>query len=188
MDRRQGGDAAALARLLRHPLRQRLLFEYADAVTSPSRVAAALGERLNVVSYHTGVLLRAGAIELVRTVPRRGGREHFYRTRIDSRIEDDEWERLPQLARRALVRLALDVSWSEAEHALVSGGMDEPTAHVSRSFLSLDERGAHELARLLRAAIDSCAGLERESEGRAAGTAEPYEVIVLAFRRRASGP
>ena len=97
-----------VARLARHPLRQHVLFKYTEAVTSPSAVAAALGARVNLVSYHTGVLLRAGVIELVRTERRRGATEHFYRAALRGMIEDGDWERLPATVRRGLVRGTID--------------------------------------------------------------------------------
>jgi len=78
------------ARMVAHPLRQRLIVGYTVEPTSPSRLAAALGERVNVVSYHTGVLLRAACIELVRTERRRGATEHFYRATAPGVIEDHE--------------------------------------------------------------------------------------------------
>jgi DNA-binding transcriptional ArsR family regulator len=68
-----------MGRLLAHPLRDRLLFEYQGDPTSPSKVARRLGESVSLVSYHTDVLARNGCLELVRTERRRGAIEHFYR-------------------------------------------------------------------------------------------------------------
>src|SRR5215216_2760142 len=97
-------SAEALAQLIRHPLRQHLLFKYIEAVTSPSRIAAEWQSPLNVVSYHTKVLLGAGALELVRTARRRGAQEHFYRAVLPGDIEDIEWTHIPVKLRRVLAR------------------------------------------------------------------------------------
>ena len=170
-----------LARLIAHPLRHRLLWEYASHVTSPSRVAAALGERVNVVSYHTNVLLRAGCLELVRTERRRGAIEHFYRSRVLGAIEDEDWERLPVLARRMAVRRILDVIVRDLGDAVPHGGMDHPTMHVSRSLLKLDDRGRADLADLLLSTIEAARRMEQESCRRRDGEVSVSELVALRF-------
>jgi DNA-binding transcriptional ArsR family regulator len=172
-----------LARMIRHPLRQRVLSKYSEAVTSPSAVAAALGARLNIVSYHTQVLLRAGVVELVRTERRRGASQHFYRARSAGPIEDAEWERLPTNLRRALVRHAIDEIAREAADALPRSGMDDGTAHVSRSYLVLDRQGRDELSSLLRATFASARDMGQASRERGNDDAVPCEVVLMSFQR-----
>src|SRR5918992_79720 len=103
-----------VARLLAHPLRQRLLVEY-DTPTSPSRAARRIRQPVNVVSYHTGVLRRRGWIELVRTEQRRGAVEHFYRSTGPPELEDSDWARLSQRVRRAIVLGTLGTTADEAK-------------------------------------------------------------------------
>lgn len=175
-----------LARVIRHPLRQRILFEYELSVNSPSKVALALNERVNVVSYHTGVLQRSGFVELVRTDRHRGAREHFYRAVMPRHIEDVEWAALPVGLRRGLARVTLDVSWREAGDALPRGGMDDATAHVSRNFLALDAQGRADLAALLRSVWREACEIERASRVRALDEPIRQELVMFSFRR--SGP
>jgi hypothetical protein len=175
-----------LARVINHPLRQRLIWEYTESVTSPSKVAAALGERVNLVSYHTAVLHRAGCIELVRTEPRRGAKEHFYRALITGEILDAEWPGLPTGLQRALVRLTMDTSWREAGDALPRGGMDDAAAHVSRTFLTLDRQGRDDLAALLQSTTGAAAEIERDSRERGGTDRERWELVVFSFRRAAT--
>jgi DNA-binding transcriptional ArsR family regulator len=177
-------SAAVLARLARHPLRQHVLFKYAEAVTSPSAVATALGARLNLVSYHTGVLLRAGVIELVRTEARRGATEHFYRAALKGDIEDDDWEKLPSTVRRGLVRGAIDGAMRDAADALPRGGMDSPWAHVSRSYFVLDAQAQRELASLLRATLERARDIERTSNERRNAGVAPQELVIMSFERQ----
>src|SRR4051812_38888029 len=179
----RGKSSNDVGKLLRHPLRQRLLFEYSQNVTSPSDVAEALGAKLNVVSYHTAVLHRAGGIELVRTERRRGARAHFYRAVLTSEIADTVWEELPVRLRRALVRLTMDASWRDAGDALPRGGMDPAAAHVSRSFFTLDSEGRTALATLLRATIAGAVEIERASRDRNTADEVPYELVVMNFQR-----
>lgn len=171
------------ARLARHPLRQHVLFKYAEAVTSPSAIAGALGARLNLVSYHTQVLLRAGIIELVRIESRRGATEHFYRAALAGDIEDDDWEQLPSAVRRGLARGTIDGAMREAADALPRGGMDDPWAHMSRSYFVLDGQAQRELASLLRATLERARDIEAASNERRNDDAVPQEVVIMSFTR-----
>ena len=168
------------ARLVQHPLRQQVLFKYGEAVTSPSAVAAALGAHLNLVSYHTQVLLHAGSIELVRTARRRGATQHFYRALHAGEVEDAAWERLPAGRRRALVRQTLDTARRDVADALARGGMDTGSTHVSRSYLMLDQEGRRALAALLRSTLAAAADIERGSKLRGTRQA-PWELVILSF-------
>jgi DNA-binding transcriptional ArsR family regulator len=172
-----------LTHTIGHPMRQRLMLEYADGVTSPSRIAAAIGERLNLVSYHTHVLLKAGMIELVRTEPRRGAREHFYRAVGLGDIEDAEWAALPLVRRRALVRRLLEQVWRDADRALPQGGMDERATHVSRTVFTLDEQGRVEIAALLRRSLQEAGRIDARSRAREAADGRRWELAVLYFSR-----
>jgi DNA-binding transcriptional ArsR family regulator len=175
--------AAILGRLARNRLRQHVLFKYSEAVTSPSDVAAALGARLNLVSYHTKVLLAAGLIELVRTEPRRGATQHFYRSCLRGVIEDAEWEQLPIAVRRGLTRVTIDGAAREAADALPLGGMDDPTSHLSRSYFLLDRRARTELASLLQETFAKAQAIDVASRERGGHEAAPCELVIMSFER-----
>jgi DNA-binding transcriptional ArsR family regulator len=170
-----------LGRLLLHPLRHRLLLEYAGEPDSPSRVAARLGEALNLVAYHTGVLRRHGYVELVRTERRHGALTRFYRSAVGPVIEPAQWESLPMPLRRALVLGTLALIVAEARQAALAGGFDLPEAHVSRVRLDLDAQGLAEVARLLNGADAAIAGIVAAARERAPDLRVPYEVAVLGF-------
>jgi DNA-binding transcriptional ArsR family regulator len=172
-----------LARLARHPLRQHVLFKYAEAVTSPRDIAAALDVRLNLVSYHTQKLLRAGLIELVGTERRRGATQHYYRATLEGDIEDEDWARLPAPVRRGLVRGTIEGALREAADALPRGGMDAPTSHVSRSYFVLDRQGQEELASLLRSSLEAVRVIEAASSARAGDDADAQELVIISFNR-----
>jgi DNA-binding transcriptional ArsR family regulator len=70
----------SLVKAVSHPLRVEILEAFADrGELSPTQIAKALDQRLGNVSYHVNVLEHCGVIELVRTEPRRGALEHFFR-------------------------------------------------------------------------------------------------------------
>jgi DNA-binding transcriptional ArsR family regulator len=180
-DRDDGWET--LARLIRHPLRQHVLFKYTEGETSPRAIAMALGARLNVVSYHTQVLLRAGVLELVRTEPRRGATEHFYRATLGSVIEDAGWAKVPVGLRRVLVRRMLEATIEEVADAVPRGGMDDPTVHMSRSYFRLDREARSELSTVLRETFARAHQIARAS---GQNDAVPYELVIFSFERGSS--
>jgi DNA-binding transcriptional ArsR family regulator len=170
-----------VAHLLAHPLRQLLLFEY-DEPTSPSKAAARLGERVNVVSYHTDVLRRHGWIELVGTERRRGATEHFYRATRPRAIEDAVWARMPARTRRAIVLGALAVTADVAKAAALVGGFDHARAHLSRSRLEVDESALDEVAATLRETVTRVEQIAAAARERAPAVSERHELIIQCFR------
>jgi DNA-binding transcriptional ArsR family regulator len=83
-------DTEGLFTALSHPIRRQILREMIARriELSPSELADMLDHSLSKLSYHFGVLVECGAIELVRTRPARGSTQHFYRPAIDA-----EWAR-----------------------------------------------------------------------------------------------
>src|SRR3954453_12501920 len=68
-----------IAKALAHPLRPRTLERLGERVASPRELAEAFDAPLGVVAYHVRMLCEYDCAELVRTVPRRGALQHFYR-------------------------------------------------------------------------------------------------------------
>jgi DNA-binding transcriptional ArsR family regulator len=70
-----------LLKLLDHPTRRailRIVLEDGAKPQSPKELAEQLQKELGTVAYHVRTLAKDDALELVRTKPRRGSREHFY--------------------------------------------------------------------------------------------------------------
>jgi hypothetical protein len=182
-----------LARLLVHPLRQLLLLEYARGPDNPAHVAQRVGEPLNLVGYHTGVLLRHGFVELVGTERRHGALTRFYRSAVGPVIEDAQWKALPAPVRRALVLGTLGLITGEARRAALDGGFDHPEAHLTRSPLELDQQGLLDVARHLCDVNDELGRITARSRRRAGDGGRTYEIVALGFggargQSTASGP
>jgi DNA-binding transcriptional ArsR family regulator len=175
-----------VVRVFRSMTRQLLLFEYSTEELSPSKVADKLGLPLNLVAYHTKVLVDAGFVELVGTRRVRGAVEHTYRTVEGRYISDEEWAILPPKVRRALSRLLVDAMSRDAHRSLDNGGMDRASTHLSRSFLQLDARAREELAALLYSMMDEVERIEADARARA-GPTEPVELQLLAFDGSSDG-
>lgn len=171
----------ARERVLPHPLRDRLLFEYAAREASPSDLARRLALPLNLVSWHTGVLVRSGALELVRTERRRGGTAHVYRAAGSPLIEDEEWSAIAPPLRRRLVRELLAVIADESRAAGLAGGFDPAQSHLWRWPLELDEAGWRAITLLLRQLVDDLAAVQAAADTRADAPARQVDVVLMGF-------
>jgi DNA-binding transcriptional ArsR family regulator len=163
-----------LAKALSHPLRARLFAVLNEQVASPNEMAGMLGEQLPNVSYHTRVLLRLGCIELVRTAPRRGAIEHYYRAVRRPFLSDNEWRRLPRSGREAIVDAGLKVVWDDVAEAVEAGTLQKRTdIHLTRSALALDERGWGELRDAVASLLEEADRIAERSGERLAAADEP---------------
>jgi hypothetical protein len=177
---------AQLARVLTHPLRPRIIeLLTARGEASPNQIATELGEPLGRVSYHTRLLRSYGWIELVRTEPRRGAVEHFYRAVMRPFLDDADWERMPVHVRRRLAGLTIDQILRSAAAAAETGGFDRANVHVDRLLLELDERGWSELSELLSRILDEAGRIQERSNerrpSRGAKAGESSELVILHF-------
>ena len=118
-------------------------------VASPSELAGELDEPIGNVSYHMRTLADLGMVELVRTEPRRGAVEHYYRAIERPHLPASDWATLPPSVRRsfsdATGRAVLDDFTSAAK----SGGFERDGARLNRLDLKLDQKGWDELGKLL---------------------------------------
>jgi len=163
-----------IAKALSHPLRSHLLGILNERVASPSEMAEELGESLQVVSYHCRTLLDLECIELVRTEPRRGALEHFYRAVVRPYFSDDDWKRLPASARQAISDVALQMVWEDVSDALEAGTFDSRDDRcLVRSPMVLDDEGWRELNELVGELVERATEIEAASTERIANGGEP---------------
>ena len=116
-----------LAKAFSNRLRVRILQRLSEAgEASPSELADALEEPLGNVSYHVRVLRELDCLELVRTEPRRGALEHFYRATVSPWLGEEQWARLPAgFRQRTLAGTLAEIAEAAAE-ASGRGGFDGP--------------------------------------------------------------
>ncbi|HET6547533.1 MAG TPA: helix-turn-helix domain-containing protein [Solirubrobacter sp.] len=175
----------ALLRAISHPLRHRLLGMLDGRTASPNELARELGLPLGRVSYHIRLLHDLGAIELVRTEPRRGALEHFYRAVTAVWFSEADWTKLPRSARRGILGQNLQHIFAAVTAAADGGGFDHPASVVLRAPLELDEQGMDELSGLLRESIDRAREINvRAAERRAESPGVASELAILHFERR----
>jgi DNA-binding transcriptional ArsR family regulator len=178
---------ARIAKALAHPLRARILQRLGERVASPGDLATELGAPLGVVSYHVRMLRDYECVELVRTEPRRGALQHFYKATARPNLDADQWRTLPSGLRRELTGETIQDLVGDLAEAADAGALDDPEIVLTRTPLELDERGFKKLNKLLARTQEQALAIAAESsERRNAGTSTavfPTEMGVLHFRR-----
>jgi predicted ArsR family transcriptional regulator len=158
---------------------------------SPVEIATTLGLPVNRVSYHMRQLARFDLIKLVKTTPRRGAVEHHYRLQARPRISDKAWGQVPEIVKQAMTGAAVQQILEHVHASAASGGFDRTDAHLSRSDVTLDERGWKEMAAELEGTLKRLdkihsASTERlkkaDHDGQARGT------VVLALLETIQAP
>ena len=178
-----------VVKAIAHPLRHRILTLLSNRVASPSEMSTELDEPLGNVAYHVRTLLDLGCIELVRTAPRRGALEHYYRAIIRPIFSEDDWAQLPIQTRNALIDQTLRSIVTDVSDAAAGGGFERDDVHASRTVLDLDEAGYGELAGLISELVDRAREIHAESIARRAkgkDESEPIatELAIIHFERR----
>ena len=161
------GITQQLAKALAHPLRVRILTSLHKGVSSPNQLSQELGEPLGNVSYHVKTLLEYDCVELVKTEPRRGAVEHFYRATERAFFSAGDWEKIPASARKGISGSILETVGQDATEALTAGAIDARSdSHVSRTPLVLDDKGWSDVTELLADTLNKAIEIQEESATR----------------------
>ena len=165
------GITQQLAKALAHPLRVRILTSLNRGISSPNQLAQELDEPLGNVSYHVKTLLEYECVELVKTEPRRGAVEHFYRATERAFFSDADWAKIPASARKGISGSILETVGQDATEALMAGSIDARSdSHVSRTPLILDDQGWNDVTTLLADTLNKAIEIQEESASRLSGS------------------
>jgi DNA-binding transcriptional ArsR family regulator len=177
---------ARIAKALAHPLRARILQRLGERVASPGDLALELGAPLGVVSYHVRMLRDYDCVELVRTEPRRGALQHFYRATARPTLDEDQWRTLPSSLRRELAGETIAEIVDDLRKASAAGTLEDADVVVTRTPLEVDERAFKKLNRLLARTHEQALAIAAESaarQGEKSSEVFPTELAVLHFKR-----
>jgi DNA-binding transcriptional ArsR family regulator len=155
-----------VAKALSHPIRIRILALLQGEAASPSGLSAQLGAPLSTVSYHFRLLESLGLVELVKTVPRRGAVEHFYRAAVRLQPSAATWAGLPDVVKQSLVATNLGDLGSQVNAAAAAGAFTAQGARLSTDELRLDDQGWRALAAELQAFAKKVERIEAEAQRR----------------------
>jgi len=161
------GITQQLAKALAHPLRVRILSALHQGISSPNQLAQELKEPLGNVSYHVKTLLEYDCIELVKTEPRRGAVEHFYRATDRAFLSDSDWAKIPASARKGISGSIIESIGQSATEALAAGTIEgRKDSHISDTPLVLDEQGWKDLNKALAETVKQSAAIQKEAAKR----------------------
>jgi DNA-binding transcriptional ArsR family regulator len=202
LPRTKRSESAAAAARAREELSRRLSKAMANSLridilrilnereASPKEIAAAVDEGLSHVSYHVNQLREYGAIEPVRTEPRRGAVEHFYRAVAPPLVTDAQAAKMSKLAREEISAVMLQTVIGEALSALQSGTFDSRAdRHMSWLSMTLGEKGWDEMVALFAETLEKVEEIKDADSERREKTGEAgIEAIVslMAFERSQS--
>jgi DNA-binding transcriptional ArsR family regulator len=183
--RATGGVDQRLVKALAHELRVQVLTILNERMASPNELAKDLNEGLSQVSYHVKVLKDYDCIELVKTEPRRGAVEHYYKATSRPFLTDRDWKQLPDSVRPGmsadLVQMVIDDAAASLEEGTLDARQDR---HMSRSPLILDQKGWEAVNEHFNADLGFVMKVQSESATRLAKSGDegfPVTVAMMAF-------
>ncbi len=161
------GITQQVAKALAHPLRVRILSSLHKGISSPNQLSQELGEPLGNVSYHVKTLLEYDCVELVKTEPRRGAVEHFYRATERAFLSDSDWAKIPASARKGISGSILESIGQSATVAMAGGTIEARSdSHLSDTPLQLDKQGWKDLNKVLSEAVKKAGEIQKEASKR----------------------
>ena len=153
-----------LFQILAHPLRAQILQLLTERTASPTQIARETGESLGNVAYHVKVLSERGYAELVRTEPRRGASEHFYRATHKAPSGSAVWQQIPEALRGDVDAATLQAFSTRAILALEHGAFrSRQGSGLHWRTLFVDEAGWNELLAVLQVAQDGFRSVAQKS-------------------------
>jgi DNA-binding transcriptional ArsR family regulator len=156
-----------------HPLRLDIQCILFNRVASPVEIAQELDEDISTVSYHVEVLESDGVIELVKTEPRRGAVEHFYKAVTSPTHTNAAWAKLSRPTRRSITAVTLRGMIGEAFRAVLKDTFDARTdRHLSWIPMELDEEGWAELRERMAAWLEETEQIKADAAKRLAETGD----------------
>lgn len=162
-----------LVKALAHPLRVEILTILNERMASPNELSKELDEGLSQVSYHVKVLKDFDCIEMVKTEPRRGAVEHYYRATARAYLTDRDWKNLPESIKPGLSAAGFKMIVEDVVGAINGGAFNaRDDAHMSWTPGVVDQQGWEEsvelvndtLAQLIKIHAASAKRLTRSSE------------------------
>lgn len=171
--KKQGREAASrsvdqrIVKALSHPLRVKILAVLNDRVASPTELSKELEEGLSQVSYYVKVLKDFDLIEMVKTEPRRGAVEHYYRASTKVFIPVWVMKLMPKSAQRHMFGDVLADIEQDVGTSLETGTFDDrPDWVVGRDPRILDGQAREDAEELAAEYFERYEQLEIDSDRR----------------------
>ena len=181
----KAGVDQRLVKALAHPLRVEILTILNERMASPNELSKELDEGLSQVSYHVKVLKDFECIEMVKTEPRRGAVEHYYRATERAFLTDRDWQKLPDSVKPGVSASVVELFMGEVVAALTAGTFDaREDRHLSWTPGVVDEQGWDESVDLVNETLERVIEIHAQSAKRLAKSGEdgiPAIAVLMNF-------
>jgi DNA-binding transcriptional ArsR family regulator len=175
-----------LVKALAHPLRVEILGILNERMASPNELSKELDEGLSQVSYHVKVLRDFECIEMVKTEPRRGAVEHYYRATARAFLTDRDWQALPDSVKPGVSASAMRLILDDVLGALHGGTFDaRDDRHISWTPGVVDQQGWDESVNLIAETLDRVIKIHAASAKRLAKSGEegiPASAVLMNYQ------
>lgn len=180
-----------LVKALAHSLRVEILTILNERMASPNELSKELGEGLSQVSYHVKVLKDFECIEMVKTEPRRGAVEHYYRATSRAFFSDADWAALPESVKPGMSASFIKMLIDDVVAALQVGTFDaRDDRHISWTPGVVDEQAWTELTELLEETLKKVVAIQTRAAARLAKSGKegiPVTVGMLGYEGPPAG-
>jgi DNA-binding transcriptional ArsR family regulator len=172
---------------LAHDLRVQILGILTERMASPNELSSMLNEGLSQISYHVKVLKDYELITLIKTEPRRGAVEHYYRATASTLLPAQEWRGIDGGLRTAIGAGLASELFDGLADAIEANKLTDADTHIGRTLLVLDAEGWENVRAGAARFTKEVEKEQRESAVRVAktngnaGGIKNYTVGVLAF-------
>ncbi len=174
-----------LVKALAHPLRVEILTILNERMASPNELSKELEEGLSQVSYHVKVLRDFECIEMVKTEPRRGAVEHYYRATSRAYLTDQDWKSLPESVKPGVSASSIEMIVDDVVGALLGGSFDaREDRHLSWTPGVVDQQGWDESVDLVNETLEKVLKIHAGSAKRLAKSGEegiPSTTVLMNF-------
>jgi DNA-binding transcriptional ArsR family regulator len=181
----KSGVDQRLVKALAHPLRVEILMILNERMASPNELSKELDEGLSQVSYHVKVLKDFECIEMVKTEPRRGAVEHYYRATARAFFTDAEYKHLPESIKPGATAAVMRMLMDDVSGALNAGTFTaRDDMHLSWTPGVVDEQGWEESVELVNEALERIIDIHAGSAKRLAKSGEegiPVTAVLMNF-------
>lgn len=182
---KSAGVDQKLVKALAHPLRVEILAILNERMASPNELSKELEEGLSQVSYHVKVLRDFECIEMVKTEPRRGAVEHYYRATSRAFLADSEWQHLPDSIKPGVSSSVLQLVLDDVVGAINGGSFNaRDDVHMSWTPGVVDEQGWDESVDLVNETLEQLIKIHAGSAKRLAKSGEagiPATAVLMNF-------
>jgi DNA-binding transcriptional ArsR family regulator len=188
--KKSNGVDQRLVKALAHPLRVEILTILNERMASPNELSKELDEGLSQVSYHVKVLKDFECIEMVKTEPRRGAVEHYYRATSRAYLTDRDWRSLPDSIKPGMSASGLKMIIDDVVSAINGGSFNaREDVHMSWTPGAVDEQGWDESVDLINETLERLIKIHEGSAKRLAKSGEeaiPLTTVLMNFEGMAA--